>query len=245
MRWNCKGFSSTKKAHVGWIPRCNRWPKIIIPKTWIKFMVFLVSQAIMRSIYRTMHIWPCCVIEAAEWVSKMNWVATAASHSTRMCIQCNLCAVGRQRRPRKRWIAICKASMLALWVEGGKYVPHTHWRNYAVWVVQSQKRHDGETGVIDFWSWKLKSSRDTVPYIWQSTPNDLWCSCELALLPPLGQQCYCLYRPCLFRTHTDTTLTHSTTNGVLSDFAKLYLHYQVHPRCKKPGGWCTDEMSAL
>jgi hypothetical protein len=59
--------------------------------------------------------------------------------------------------------AICQAPVLALPEEGGEYVLHSDTSKYAVGAVLSQKRQDGETRVIAFWSNMLKSSETRYP----------------------------------------------------------------------------------
>ena len=54
--------------------------------------------------------------------------------------------------------AICKAPVRALPEIGGEYELYSDTSKYAVGAVLSQKRQDGETGVIAFWSRKLKSA---------------------------------------------------------------------------------------
>jgi hypothetical protein len=54
--------------------------------------------------------------------------------------------------------AMCKAPVLALPEEEGEYMLHSDASKYAVGAVLSQKRQDGETRVIAFWSRKLKSA---------------------------------------------------------------------------------------
>ena len=90
---------------------------------------------------------------------------------------------------------------------------------------------------------KAEECRDAIPKIQQKTPSDLWHSWELAPQPPLHQRFHGLYRPCLSKTYTDKTSTHSMTNGALSNCTTLYILNLVHPRCEQPGGWYTDETS--
>jgi hypothetical protein len=76
--------------------------------------------------------------------------------------------------------------------------------------------------------------REAILYIQLGTPRDLARSCDLALPPPFGQTSHHPYGPRLLETHTNTYSAHSMTYGVLSNFIKLYVQHQEHPRHETP-----------
>jgi hypothetical protein len=99
--------------------------------------------------------------------------------------------------------AICKAPMLALPEQGGKYVLHSDASNYAVGVVLLQKRQDGETRVIAVCSRKLKGAETRYP----TYKREL-----LAIHNVVVNWHYCLYSDRNFMVHMDhTSLRHILT----------------------------------
>ena len=132
---------------------------------------------------------------------------------------------------------ICKVPILAQPNEEGEYVLHSETREHAGGAVQSKKREDSVTGVIAFWSRKIKSVETQYP------------TCDrklIAIWDAVVNWHYYLHSDRTFTVHmdhaslrhiltyTDTTSTHSIKNGVLSNFTKLYIGHLVHPRNEEP-----------
>jgi len=72
-------------------------------------------------------------------------------------------------------------------------------------------------------------------HIWWRTPSNSGRIGELALQHAFRKKFYSPYRPYLFETQSDTTLTHSTTSGLLSNFTTWYLQHLVYPTHEDSG----------
>jgi hypothetical protein len=100
------------------------------------------------------------------------------------------------------------APVLALPQEGEDYVLHSDASKYAVGAVLSQKRQDGETRVIAFWSRKLKSAETRYP----TYDREL-----LAICDTVAYWHYNLYLDRNFTVHTDhASLRHILTQPRLT-----------------------------
>jgi hypothetical protein len=111
--------------------------------------------------------------------------------------------------------AICKAPVLALPEEGGEYVLHSDASKYAVGAVLSQKRQDGETRVIAFWSRKLKGAETRYP----TYDREL-----LAIRDAVVNWHYYLHSDRNFTVHTDhASLRHILTQPRLTARQMEYL----------------------
>jgi len=107
------------------------------------------------------------------------------------------------------------APVLALPEEGGEYVLHSDTSEYAAGAVLSQKRQDGETRVIAFWSRKLKSAERRYP----TYDREL-----LAIGDRVVNWHYYLHSDKNFTVHTDrASLTHIMTQPRLTARQMEYL----------------------
>jgi len=192
-----------------------------------------------------MHISHCHYIGCAKWVPKHNCAATTAGHSSTAWVHHDWFGMGRQRHTSKSW-TISLASPLC-WSTRG--------RGWVCAIFLCQQICSQSSTIKEATRWRDQSHchvelqslecRDAIPYIQQGTPSDSWCCGELAPLPPFRQKFHGPYGPCLLMAHTNTTLTHSTTNGELSNFTTSYIEHPIQPRCKIPGIWHTYKTASL